>query len=150
MKSPRGYMRSLGEQPVEVRNGAGEKFLRLMEAKQQPPVDLPPSTPPQIRQMAEHGPVDFVEETTPQLALAETMMMGMRLDTGVSDVRFRERFGRSLRDVFGREIDELVAQDLVEADSAGIRLTGRGRLLGNVVFEKFVAAAETPLSLRGP
>jgi oxygen-independent coproporphyrinogen-3 oxidase len=150
MKSPRGYMRSLGVQPVEVRNGAGEKFLRLMEAKQPQKPDLPPSTPTQIRRMAEHGPVDFVEETTPQLALAEAMMMGMRLDTGVSDAQFKGRFGRSLRDVFPREIDDLAAQGLVESDATGIRLTGRGRLLGNVVFEKFVAAAEAQLSLRGP
>jgi oxygen-independent coproporphyrinogen-3 oxidase len=99
--------------------------------------------------MAEHGPVDFVEETTPQLALAETMMMGMRLDTGVNEARFRDRFGRSLRDVFAREIDELAAQGLVESDPTGIRLTGRGRLLGNVVFEKFVAAAEADRAVTG-
>ena len=70
-------------------------------------------------------------------------MMGMRLDTGVSEASFRARFGRSLREVFAREIDRLASDGLIHADSTGIRLTARGRLLGNVVFERFVEAAET-------
>ncbi len=136
VRSPRWYMRSLGSEP----NEAGK--LAVFAGSPPRRDELPDSVPTLLRSMADGGPVDFAEETTPQLELAETMMMGLRLDVGVSSSGFEARFGRSLRDVFAPEIDELRSEGLLEEDAAGVRLSARGRLLGNEVFSRFVAAAE--------
>jgi len=78
----------------------------------------------------------------PWTEVQETMMMGLRLvDEGVSRQTFLERFGRPLEDYFGRDIDELQHKGLLEdsgADGDRLRLTRRGRLLGNQVFVHFV------------
>jgi oxygen-independent coproporphyrinogen III oxidase len=68
----------------------------------------------------------------------ETMMLGLRLVEGVSHEAFARRFGVGLADVYGTEIAELVEDGLLQVDERGIRLTPRGRLLGNRVFAAFL------------
>ena len=88
---------------------------------------------------------------TPYVEMQETMLVGLRLtNEGVSPQAFHTRFGKDLMDVFSQEIDELVLLGLLEwvlsplpkGDGQGvrknIRLTRRGRLLGNQVFMRFV------------
>lgn len=74
--------------------------------------------------------------------MAETMIMGLRLvEEGVSKSRFSQRFDRTLESVYGTEIDELIILGLLEwgGDSNNsLRLTTKGRLLGNQVFIRFV------------
>lgn len=73
--------------------------------------------------------------------IQETMMTGLRLTVeGVPEAAFITRFGVSLADVFSAEIDRLIHQELLEwADNPrALRLTARGRLLGNAVFRQFV------------
>ena len=78
-------------------------------------------------------------------------MLGLRLTRdGVSAAAFWERFGVELQNVFVKEIDELVVLGLLEyvpdsfpsptGGGAGVRvrLSKRGRLLGNQVFMRFV------------
>jgi oxygen-independent coproporphyrinogen-3 oxidase len=79
------------------------------------------------------------EIITPPLAMGETMMVGLRLvREGVKDDRFRARFGLGLTEVFGETIERLVADGLLERMAEGVRLTPRGRLLGNQVFAAFL------------
>ncbi|HLO32676.1 MAG TPA: radical SAM family heme chaperone HemW [Anaerolineales bacterium] len=74
--------------------------------------------------------------------MSEFMITGLRLTReGVSAEEFQERFGRSLGEVYGNEIDELLKLELIEESGVKgeqIRLTQRGRLLGNQVFLRFV------------
>jgi len=70
--------------------------------------------------------------------MAETLFLGLRLSEGVEFERFQHRFGRDLSSLYGPEIRELVAGGLLEVNGRGIRLTPRGRLLGNEVFERFL------------
>jgi oxygen-independent coproporphyrinogen-3 oxidase len=71
--------------------------------------------------------------------MQETMMTGLRLTCeGISSEIFSDRFGLQLREVFGREIDELIGLSLLEWVGPVLRLTKRGRLLGNQVFMRFV------------
>lgn len=71
--------------------------------------------------------------------MQETMMTGLRLTgEGVSTETFQSRFGVALTDVFGKEIDELLGFGLLEWTDESIRLSQRGRLLGNQVFMRFV------------
>ena len=74
--------------------------------------------------------------------MAETMMMGLRLvEEGISGQDFQARFGTGLDEVFGPQITRLSGLGLLEHTEGkrkAIRLTPRGRLLGNQVFMEFV------------
>jgi oxygen-independent coproporphyrinogen III oxidase len=74
--------------------------------------------------------------------MQETMMVGLRLTIeGVRSDGFFDRFGVALENVFGKEINDLIAQGLLEwsgSDQKTLRLTLRGHLLGNRVFMQFV------------
>ena len=84
------------------------------------------------------GPVDQVDVTTAAVDVAETMMMGMRLNEGVSHRRFEERFGAKLESVFPDEVERLLKIGLVEVTDEAVLLSERGRLLGNEVFAEFI------------
>ncbi len=78
-------------------------------------------------------------KNTPRDDMQETMMTGLRLTgEGVSASVFQERFGVALPDAFGKEIDELLGFGLLEWADQSLRLSERGRLLGNQVFMRFV------------
>ena len=72
--------------------------------------------------------------------MSEFMMTGLRLtQEGVSEEKFQTRFAQSMSDVYGKEIDELLKLGLIErVMGEGLRITRRGRLLGNQVFMRFV------------
>ncbi len=81
----------------------------------------------------------FCEELSPEQQLGEAMMLGLRLIAGVSRRDIEARFGVNLMQVYGAEIERLVQQGLLESDAHDrIRLTRRGRLLGNRVFAEFL------------
>jgi oxygen-independent coproporphyrinogen-3 oxidase len=83
--------------------------------------------------------VKEVEEIDKALEMAETMILGLRLvQEGVRLTDFRERFGRELVDVYGREIEEMGQAGLLKVDGERVRLTARGRLLGDEVFQRFL------------
>ena len=83
-------------------------------------------------------PVAEEEELDEATAMGETMMLGLRLSEGVPHAVFRQRYGVEMAAVYGPILSELVAQGLLEVDGRGVRLTGRGRLLGNQVFGRFL------------
>ncbi len=72
--------------------------------------------------------------------MADTMILGLRLtEEGVDPMAFLGRFGRDVWDVYGSALDRLLAHGLIERSASGaVRLTKRGRLLGNHVFSEFV------------
>jgi len=119
---------------------------RLLPARAPGHADEPVATMSEaampVAAILEAGGVETIEETTPESLIADTMMMGLRLDTGVPHTDFHERFGVAMDAIFGPVIDELSDAGLLEADEDGIRLTRRGRLLGNEVFERFVGVAK--------
>lgn len=77
-----------------------------------------------------------------QAEMGETMMMGLRLtEEGVSDKVFEGRFGQTLNSVYNPQISRLNKLGLLEwagEDGDTLRLTSRGRLLGNQVFMEFI------------
>lgn len=71
--------------------------------------------------------------------MSEFMMTGLRLtQEGVSEREFQARFGQSMLEVYGKEIGELSKMGLLEDGEERIKITRRGRLLGNQVFMRFV------------
>ena len=81
--------------------------------------------------------VDEIEQIDKPLEMAETMMMGLRLDEGISVASFTERFGASPSHAYGDTLCELEELDLLNTKGNSIRLTNRGRMLGNEVFSRF-------------
>jgi oxygen-independent coproporphyrinogen III oxidase len=79
--------------------------------------------------------------------IQETMMLGLRLtDEGVNEQQFYERFGGQMEQIFAFEIKQLISESLLEwhpvAGGRSLRLTARGRILGNRVFVSFVGLKE--------
>jgi len=87
--------------------------------------------------LRQHGPVDTVEAVDSRLEMAETMMLGLRLGEGVSENTFHQRFRAAIREVYGVQIQELEQLGLLCWQESRLRLTSRGRLLGNEVFQRF-------------
>jgi oxygen-independent coproporphyrinogen-3 oxidase len=80
-----------------------------------------------------------------RVAMAETMMLGLRLlEEGVPGGRFRTRFGVALDDAFGPEIDRLAARGQVERLADRVRLTPAAWLLANRVFAEFMEDDDGP------
>lgn len=102
------------------------------------------------RMQSTHFPVSFpcTPATTSATSIDrktemnEVMMMGLRLtEDGVSCEDFQGRFGEALDVVYDQQIKRLVGLGLLEwygEDQDVLRLTQRGRLLGNRVFVEFV------------
>ncbi|HSB65325.1 MAG TPA: radical SAM family heme chaperone HemW, partial [Anaerolineales bacterium] len=91
-----------------------------------------PSTPATIQ-------ANLIDQNT---EIGEMMMMGLRLvQEGISNQEFMQRFGLSLQEIFGKQIDRLIGFGLLEwyrTINDNLRLTGRGQLLGNQVFSAFI------------
>ena len=81
--------------------------------------------------------IDEIEPIDRKMEIAETMMMGLRLDTGICIDQFSARFSVTPTKHFGSIISELESNGLVEQSSNFIKLTAKGRLLGNEVFSSF-------------
>jgi oxygen-independent coproporphyrinogen-3 oxidase len=69
------------------------------------------------------------EEISPELELAETAILGLRLEDGI-EVDNGARYQT--------QVKEMAEAGLLEQAGSRIRLTGRGRLLGNEVFWRFL------------
>ncbi len=116
LRSPREYVRSLQEAPAPAVSLAGCLSQQAL------------------------GKVPVVEEVEPidrRLEMAETLMMGLRLDVGVSIDEFAQRFDTTPQRAYGDTIDELLSLGLLERAAGHLRLTPRGRILGNEVFARF-------------
>ena len=82
--------------------------------------------------------VTFVEEQPPELAMADTLILGLRLNDGVAADEFHRRFGREVDEVCGPALLELAGLGLIERQDGRVRLTDRGRLLANEVFVRLL------------
>ena len=69
----------------------------------------------------------------------ETMLLGFRLTReGVRPSEFMARFGQEIEPRYGRRLGRLESDGLIERGPDRLRLSARGRLLGNRVFQAFV------------
>jgi oxygen-independent coproporphyrinogen-3 oxidase len=79
------------------------------------------------------------DEAIPQaMQMMETAMLGLRLVEGLDVEVFAQRFGRDFESVFGARLERVRMYGLLERVDSRLRLTDRGRLLGNEVFECFI------------
>ena len=66
------------------------------------------------------------------------MMMGLRLNAGISFAHIHDRCGVDVRQVHAAAIAQATSQGLLVVDDVGLRLTAQGRMFGNQVFQLFV------------
>ncbi len=114
LKSPREYVRKLSaiDRPEGPFDAMAKEALRTVPS------------------------VDTVEQIDRSLEMAETLMLGLRLDDGVAAADFHARFGTTPDEVYGQILSDLTAQDLLASSNGRTRLTERGRFLSNEVFAR--------------
>ena len=70
--------------------------------------------------------------------MEEEMFLGLRKKSGVSMVRFEEKFERSFQELYGDIVKDLIQQGLMQVDGDRVRMTKRGLFLGDTVAERFI------------
>jgi oxygen-independent coproporphyrinogen-3 oxidase len=86
-----------------------------------------------------HGAADAPERLDGATARGEAAFLALRTSEGLAAAPFSAEFGAPPRAFFAAAIDELVAAGcLTEAEGGDLRLTPRGRLVSDSVFERFV------------
>ena len=123
LKSPKEYVRRLNGRD----QGAGVTFTTWSPGEGPCDEDL-------LKQVPVVESADLIDR---RLEMAETMMMGLRLDEGISVAAFAKRFGETPSEAYNDIIAQLADDGLVAAKNGVVRLTDRGRLLGNEVFGRF-------------
>ena len=66
--------------------------------------------------------------------IEEFMFLGLRMVEGVSEISFKERFGKTFDNVYGDIIGDYVKEGLMEWTGSRLRLTDRGMDLSNRVL----------------
>ncbi|MDF2558526.1 MAG: coproporphyrinogen oxidase [Bacillales bacterium] len=77
-------------------------------------------------------------ELSKQEKMEEEMFLGLRKNHGVSMNLFEEKYIIMLRNVFPTVIDDLLKKELIIIENEFLRLTRKGRMLGNDVFQAFL------------
>lgn len=83
-------------------------------------------------------PVKGKEIVTSSIEVAETLLMNLRLISGVNKVEFYRRFGYGINDIYGQKIESLKSKGLIEETEDHIMLTSQGLDLANEVFIEFL------------
>ncbi len=73
-----------------------------------------------------------------QMALEETLFLGLRMNRGIALREITGRFGADALKGIEPVFDDLVEAALLEVEGDQVRLTARGRLLSNEVFARFL------------
>lgn len=70
--------------------------------------------------------------------MEEEMFLGLRKTAGVSMQHFKDKFFVEMTEVFAKPIEEQTRHGLLVQENDFIRLTEKGKLLGNEVFQAFL------------
>jgi len=81
---------------------------------------------------------------SPSTALEENFFLGLRLNAGVDLKEIARAFGPSVVESLRSTISEMINEGLMQRSGDRLRLTQRGRLLSNEVFQAFLVSTEVP------
>lgn len=71
-------------------------------------------------------------------SMEEFMFLGLRMNDGISEEIFKQRYQVDIEEVFGEVLKELEERNLILRQTGMVALTDEGRMIGNDVFEKFL------------
>ena len=83
------------------------------------------------------------EAISRELEMAETAMLALRLAEGLSLATFRERYAQEFWPTFEQRLSDIRTLDLLEETAGRVRLTARGRMVGNEVFARLLPTKES-------
>lgn len=83
-------------------------------------------------------PSSVEEQVDRQAHMEEFCFLGLRTAEGIDKNLFQQKFAVDLFVVYGRTIEKLTAQDLLQYTANGIALTSLGMKYGNQVFAEFL------------
>lgn len=91
-----------------------------------------------IRQINEKSlPIDLDETLDDTTLMFEYLFLNLRLRSGVNLSEFRRRFGRDAREVYRRQIDDLLQQSLLTVEDEHLRLSSHGWMVADAVVANF-------------
>ncbi len=82
--------------------------------------------------------VTFIDEQTPELQMADTAILALRLDEGLDVAAFEKRFSTTIEAAYGPQLAELTSLGFIHRANGRLRLTNRGRYLANEVFVRLL------------
>jgi len=90
--------------------------------------------------LLETGKSVVIEEETlePDASFRETVTMGLRMNRGVSVEMLTNRYGISLENYYGKTVQQLIADGMLEKKSGFLRLSDKGRPFANRVMAELV------------
>lgn len=92
-----------------------------------------------IRRIKERGKAFAGKEfISPEIERADYIILRLRLLDGLDLQEFKIRYGSDIRELYGDEISFSKETVLLEEVDGKLRLTPKGRLLGNEVFQRFL------------
>ncbi|MGX9291349.1 radical SAM family heme chaperone HemW [Bacillus sp. A015] len=83
-------------------------------------------------------PYKETHQVTKAEQIEEEMFLGLRKIEGVKSAHFQAKYGATPEALFSTVLEELEEKGLLVQDDIGIRLTRKGKLLGNEVFQAFL------------
>jgi putative oxygen-independent coproporphyrinogen III oxidase len=96
--------------------------------------------PVQYCDLIEAGKSVVIEEETleSEASFRETVIMGLRMNRGVSVSALARRYGLNLEEYYGETLEKLIAGELLELKADFLSLTDRGRAFANLVMAELV------------
>ncbi|HTK11150.1 MAG TPA: radical SAM family heme chaperone HemW [Ktedonobacteraceae bacterium] len=108
--------------------GASSSFANRRFSDEREPVEY-------IKRLkAQHIPEAESEDVSTEQAMSETAFLGLRTAMGLHLPTFEERFSLSFTQFVGDRLHSVEEAGLLEYQDGWLRLSSRGRLLGNEVF----------------
>lgn len=84
------------------------------------------------------NPVIESEELALDESFRETVIMGLRLTEGVEIGRLEARFGINPFSYYGKTVEKLLTQGLLERTETNLKVSRKGRLLSNAILAELV------------
>lgn len=68
----------------------------------------------------------------------EYMLLGLRMIKGIKISKFKSKFSENPYEIYRKQLDKLLQEELIEIDTDNIRLSKKGLDLANIVWEEFI------------
>lgn len=82
--------------------------------------------------------VVYSEELSDFDKMSEFVFLGLRLENGISEKEFENRFRLNIDEIFGKQIDQYTKTDFLIRENGRIRFSDKGFFVSNIILADFV------------